>query len=201
MRAPASTRRMALQASAAAAATALLPGTGLAQQVSLDLGKISGRQAGSVHGQRIGEAAMRLKKNPPASRIGLNLLIDALVELELLDKEEAGVLRRLTGLLFEVREAQALSVEIQKVLSGLGSQASQLLVTLVSLLKDSVESARKFMEGLPWAVIVRAIAEDASGALTGAETGMKLWGRPGAIAGAVVGGTSASINSVLSGNK
>ena len=199
---PALPRRNAIATAAATFAAAAMPPAALAQQATISLKDFQPRSAGAIHGRRIRETRDHLKGNLPTSRDGLMLLVDVLVAMKALTKDDAELLKNIIKVLFDSPGIQQILAEVQRILTGLNAQADALLVTLVDLIRDSVETAKQLLDGIEWkAIVLPAIAADMAGALTGAGTGAQAGGKPGAILGAVFGGASASINSVLSVRK
>lgn len=194
-------RRNVIALAAATFAAAATPQAVLAQQATVSLTDFPPRLAGAIHGRRIRETRDQLKGNLPTSPNGLMLLVDVLVAMKALTKDDAELLKKIIKVLFESPGIQQILAEVQRILGSINAQADALLVTLVDLIRDSIETARQLLDGIEWKVVLPAIAADMAGALTGAGTGTQVGGKPGAILGAVFGGASASINSVLAVRK
>ena len=194
-------RRSIITYAATGMAFAATTNNATAQQVEVTLKDFPVLAAGRTHGLRIRETQKELKGNTPMSRDGLLILVDVLVGLKVLAKDDAEILKKLVRILYESPALQQVLVEVQRTLTTFNAQTNALLTTLVDLIRDSIETAKQLLVGVDWKVVLPAISADMAGALTGAGTGAQIGGKPGAIIGALIGGASASINSVLAVRK
>lgn len=192
-----SSRRHVLAAAGTLGLTALASKRALAQpQGDIPFSKFVARDAGREHRARLTDISKTLNGKAPVSPDGMALLVDYLVSLKILAKDDADRLKKLIKTIFDATTFEGLISSVNQLSKEIGEKAGDLAAAIFSIARDSLAYAQSAASGLPLHAVIRVVATDVQGAIDGALTGEKLGGARGAILGAIAGAVAASANAL-----
>jgi hypothetical protein len=189
-------RRHLLIGAASVGIGVLAPEAATAQQVGPRL-PFPPQAAGQIHGARLTEVGRTLGGASLESVDGLTRIVDELVKLRIISREDGEELKRIIEAIFGSETVDAIFERVNTIYDQLKQKTGELAIAIASIARDSVTYVRDNLKEVDLKRAVLIISADISGALTGASTGAKLGGPWVAGICAVAGAVAASATAVF----
>ena len=184
-------KRDVLGLGAAVAASGLLPATARSQTNDQQI--MSPVEAGQLHQSEVLTLRASIPDKQPFSRENMAAAVSKLRILEIVSEDEREFLEDFVNQFFKVGNLDELLTVLQSMYDNAKDRVNQLTAYISELVISSVTAAKAALTNLDWTTIVATCLRDCRGALDGAASGFALLGGRGAVIGAVIGATTASM--------
>jgi len=186
-------KRVFLQAGGLALAPAVLALPARAQSQGTTLPDVSPEKVQSVHTDLVTATREATPGHDPWAADALKALINLMLELRIITEQEHDFLNRIIEAVITAENLDRLSDTIKQLNAELSNALTLLGKYVGVVVQSSIDSAKDLLRDADWDTVRKVILSDARGTLDGAMMGYRLYGVPGAIVGAAIGGGATSM--------
>jgi hypothetical protein len=158
-------RREIIVTAAGAGLSALLCRRASAQS-SPDLNALA-KNASPYHSKDLQQISEWLEGESITSEKGLLNLIDGLLKHGVIDAKQAEILKNLITQIFHNETVEVIEQKIREIYVSAQNSADNIVLTIAGIAQDSVAFATGLAAKVPKETVVKVLASDVSGALTG----------------------------------
>jgi hypothetical protein len=191
-------KRAFFQAGGLALVPIALAAPARAQTADAPLSAITPDEAAKGHSELVATARTETPDHDPWTADALKRATGILRELGIITEPEHRFLDALIDAIMTADSLDGLPSTIRQLIDSAASELTELGRIIGAIVQSSVDAADALLSGIEWGEVRDVILTDLRGALDGARAGFRWFGVPGAIAGAAIGGTAASMPSFAS---
>ncbi|KQV12510.1 hypothetical protein ASC97_32295 [Rhizobium sp. Root1203] len=147
----------------------------------------------SVHSELVASARNETPGHDPWAADALKGVIVILLETKVITEPESQFLNRLVEALITSENLEILARAVRTLIAEAEQELTQLAKNVGAIVQSSLESAGNILKDVDWEIVRGVILRDARGTLDGARMGYRLYGVPGAVIGAAIGGGATSM--------
>jgi hypothetical protein len=186
-------KRAFFQTSSLALIPVALAASARAQTRDAPLSAITANEVATGHSELVATARTETPDHDPWAADALKRVTGILRELGIITEAEQQFLNALIDAVMNADSLDGLPSTIRQLIDDAANELTELGRIIGAIVQSSVDAADALLSGIEWGEVRDVILTDLRGALDGARAGFRWFGVPGAIAGAAIGGTAASM--------